>query len=107
MPSVYQNTHPTAVTSKVTLNTITEATTAATATFAVTTTSTYVQTDDTTMESVATLTTATTTDPTYLPIPVSVPLDTQVEILKFLTLHGDAVYKEKAMHELMALATQR
>eukprot|EP01032_Pedospumella_encystans_P016894 gene16894-19255_t len=37
----------------------------------------------------------------------AVPLDTQVEILKFLTQHGDAAYKEKAMGELLALATKR
>ena len=47
----------------------------------------------------------TSTDHTTPTVPV--PLDTQVEILKFLAQHGDETYKTEAMRELLALAKHR
>eukprot|EP01032_Pedospumella_encystans_P011818 gene11818-13714_t len=45
---------------------------------------------------------ATTTAPHAI-----VPLETKIEILKFLTQHGDETNKKEAMRELMALAKQQ
>lgn len=59
--------------------------------------------------SVSTATPTTVIVPTSFSTTVSaaVPLDTQVEILKFLTQHGDETFKKDAMRQLLALATQR
>eukprot|EP01032_Pedospumella_encystans_P011817 gene11817-13713_t len=80
-------------------------TTASTTTMSIPTNTTNIV-DSITLSTVATdhadFTSTAHTTPT-----VPVPLDTQIEIMKFLAQHGDETYKTEAMRELMALAKQR